>query len=199
LHRARLVLSTRPLAYWALALTVGTVTLLAVNGTVRAADARRAAWGESGRVVVATRSVVPGESLGPSNTRTERRPLAVLPEGALTALPQPAVASAGIAAGEVVVAARLAGRGRAPAGLLPAGTRGVAVPVGGTGLPLAVGDTVDVFAPLAGPGATPERVAARAVVVHVTEEAVVVAVPDDRATVVAGALADGAVVLALAP
>jgi hypothetical protein len=76
----------------------------------------------------------------------------------------------------------------------------VAVPTG-SGLPLEVGDRVDVLATFdagtTGAGEPTFAVARRAVVVHVGEDAVTVAVTTSAAPRVAYALAAGAVTLVL--
>ena len=104
--------------------------------------------------------------------------------------------------GEVVLDARLAPAGSSPlAAALPAGTRGVAVPVDAAALPVEPGDVVDVLAtfdPDLAEGGDPSVAVARdAVVVHADEDAVVVAVTPGQAPRVAFAVATGAVALAV--
>jgi Flp pilus assembly protein CpaB len=146
--------------------------------------------------------VPPGGRLDETNTALAQRARAELPDGAVTDVPVGAIAVDALVPGEVVVASRLAPAGLSPAAaLLPAGTRGVAVPAGTTAMPLAVGDRVDVVAmlpfDLAGPEGAAAVVAADATVVQVGEESVLVAVPEPDVPALARALAEGAVQLVL--
>ena len=79
-----------------------------------------------------------------------------------------------------------------PAGLLPAGTRGVPVPVDSE--VFAAGDTVDVHAILDG-----TAVVLSALIVDAGEDEVVVAVPGDQVDATVDALTTGGVVLVLVP
>ena len=79
-----------------------------------------------------------------------------------------------------------------PAGLLPPGTRGVPVPA--TSQVFAAQDRVDVHAVLDG-----TAVVQNAVIVDVSEDEVVVAVPDDQVDATVDALATGGVMLVLVP
>ena len=79
-----------------------------------------------------------------------------------------------------------------PAGLLPAGTRGVPVPVDSE--VFAAGNTVDVHAILDG-----TAVVLSALIVDASEDEVVVAVPGDQVDATVDALTTGGVVLVLVP
>ena len=69
-----------------------------------------------------------------------------MPEGALGQSPEGEVALVDLLPGEPVLGARIGGAGAiGPAALLDDGQRAVAVPVVVAGLPLAVGDRVDVL------------------------------------------------------
>ncbi len=191
-RRLRLLLATRPLVYWGLAIALAATTATVVErATADAANARRR-WGDTRPALIATRPVALGETLGPANAAVRDMPVALLPAGALAALPSapaPAVA-APLAAGEVVTAARLGRAGRSvTAGLLPAHTTGVAV-ARPHGLPLEPGDTVDVIGAAGAVGRD-------AVVVRRDEETVVLAVADTEAPAVARAAADGDAVVVL--
>jgi Flp pilus assembly protein CpaB len=152
---------------------------------------------------VATRDIAAGEPLDGDDVDLAERPLALVPEAALEELPIGQVAADAIAAGEVVVAARLAPMGLTGlAATLPAGSRAVAIPVEvGMAPPLSVGDRVDVLVALApdaaGNGPPGFVVAAEALVVAVDEGAVTVAVRAPIAPRIAVALGTGAVTLAL--
>lgn len=191
------------LTYWLVVLGLAAVTGVAVHLLIDQAAAARARFGETTTVLVARTALAPGDRL---DGRVERRrwPVALQPAGALTRAPARAVAIAPIGRGEVLVGARVSGHGRpGAAALLRPGDRAIAVPVAVAGLPLRVGDRVDVLAvfdaaadaaPLdTGPG----PVASDAVVVAVGAEAVTVAVDAGEAPALARALGAGTVVLAL--
>lgn len=191
----------RSLPHWALAVALALATAGLVAHLVAGAEAERARWGVLRPTLVATADVHGGERLAAGDVAVRRLPAALVPPGALRALPAGAVAAADVHRGEAVLAARLVGPGSsAVASRLPAGTRGIAVPTG-SGLPLEVGDRVDVLATfdpgVAGDGEPTFAVATRAAVVHVGEDAVTVAVNRTAAPRVAYALATGTVTLVL--
>jgi Flp pilus assembly protein CpaB len=197
----RALIARRSLPFWVLTIVAATVTAFTVTRAVERADAA-AEKAERRPVLVVAAPVSPGGRLDDTNTALARRPRAELPDGAVTELPMGAIAVDALVPGEVVVASRLAPAGLSPAAaLLPAGTRGIAVPAGATAMPVAVGDRVDVVAMLpfdsAGPEGAAAVVAADAVVVQVGEESVMVAVPEADVPGVARALAEGSVQLAL--
>ena len=197
----RAVIARRSLPFWLLTVIAAAATGLTVTRAVERADA--AADGAERRpVLVVTAPVPPGGRLDETNTRRAHRARVELPDGAVTELAVGAIAIDALVPGEVVVAARLAPTGLSPAAaLLPAGTRGVAVPAGVTAMPVAVGDRVDVVAmlpfDLAGPDAAAAVVASGAIVVQVAGESVVVAVPEGDVPALARALAEGSVQLVL--
>jgi len=192
-----------PRLWW---LAVGTCALtlgLLVSSIVSAADRSRAAWGQSQRVLVATRDLAAGDRIGPDDVTLEDRPTATLPASGLRRLPLGAVARSTILAGEVVVDARLTTGGlSAVAARLPAGTRAIAIPIElGSAPPLETGDLVDVLValpPELSGGRPPGfAVATDALVVALDDSAVTVAVPRATAPRIAVALGQGAVTLAL--
>jgi len=129
---------------------------------------------------------------------TRSVPIALLPRRALATLPPDAVAAVDLTPGEIVLAQRLTGRSTVAA-RLPSGTRAVAVPTGG-GLPLEIGDRVDVLATFdtGDPAAEPTlAVASDALVLAVDEDAATVAVSQSAAPRVAYALAVGTITLVL--
>jgi len=174
-HRLRVVLATRPLAYWLLTALVATVLGYGTYGVVAAAERTRAQFGTQAATVVATAAIGPGDALTAANTAIRLLPLALLAEGALTSLPAGAVANASIVPGEPVLRHRVGRAGDGPiAALLPDGGRGVAVPVDEASLPLRRGDQVDVVAAaVAGAGGigAARLVARRARVADVGERA----------------------------
>lgn len=198
-------LRRRPRLWWALVVTLALAVGLTVSSAVERADAARRAWGEPVAVVVATADIGPGDAITDAVVALEERPGAVVPASALTEVPVARSAATSIAAGEVVVAERLADAGlRGPAAMLPPGTRAVAVPAErGLTPPLAAGDRVDVVVALGGDGedrggAPPGfTLVDAALVVDVSEDAVTVAVPRADTARVAVALGSGVVTLAL--
>ena len=186
-------LRRRPIPWWAGALVLAGLTAVVVGRLTGDAAAARSRWGDTVAVAVATADVAPGE---PLVAEVRRLPRALVPAGATTETT--GVAAAHVAAGEVVVEARLAPAGTSPvAALVPPGWRALAVP-SGDGLPLEVGDVVDVLATVDPQSSVPTVVVAReALVVHVGEQAATVAVPVELAPRVAFAVAAGAVALAL--
>jgi Flp pilus assembly protein CpaB len=203
-HAATLVVRRRLGESAALWWLVVLATALAAGGLVvraqRQAAELRAGWGEAVPVLVARQDLGPGDPLDDSTLVPGLLPRAAVPPGALGALPGAgAVARAAIPAGEVVHESRVAGAGEGPAGLLPAGTVGVTVPLDAgtaTVLGLAAGRWVDLLVadPVSG---QPGVAATGALVVGLGEEAAVVAVPEAQAPLAALAAAQGSAVLVL--
>jgi hypothetical protein len=176
-----------PLPYWLAVGVLAAVTAATLARVTDAAASERERWGERMLVAVALVDAGAGEAV---TAELREVPVGLVPEGALTVLPDGDVASAWIGAGEVVLEQRLAPAGLSPAAaMLPAGTRGVAVPVGIAPLPVAIGDRVDVLGPA--------LLAAGALVVAVTDDAVTVAVPGSAARRVADVVVTGTVTLVL--
>jgi Flp pilus assembly protein CpaB len=196
------MLATRPLAYWTLTALIATGIGYVVYGVAESAEDARARYGTLRPALVARRALSPGDTLDATSTEVRHLPAALVADGSLAAVPTPpatAVVAAPIAAGEVVHRLRVGRGGDGPvAALLPAGTRGVAIPADEAALPLRPGDRVDVVAAVAaGAGGQARVVAARAVVAHVAERGIVVAVAQAEVAGVAQAVADGGVLLAL--
>jgi Flp pilus assembly protein CpaB len=192
-RRLRVLLATRPLAYWSLVALVAAGTGLVVQRVTTAAAEARRQWGESVPTLVATRPLAVGDVLDATNVEVRAVPVGLRPDTALSAVPPGGrVVAAPLSRGEVVTTARLARGDRSGvAALLPDGTRGVAVPSPDGAVPLQRGDTVDVVGP--------DLVVAGARVVQVGDGAAVVAVDDADAPAVARAVADGQVSLVLVP
>lgn len=187
--------------WWAATLILAVATAAVVAGAVNRAEAAAARYGTTRPALVATVTIAAGEAVNERNTEVRAVPVALLPPGAVTVDGLGARASATIHEGEVVHGSRLA-----PAGLsattaqLPAGSRGLAVPVGAGALPVEVGDVVDVLATsdaLDPSGAPTVTVAPAALVVAVGDTAVTVAVTPEQAPRVAYAISTGLVALAL--
>jgi Flp pilus assembly protein CpaB len=189
----------RPVPYWAVAAVLALVSALVVGRLVADASSARDRWGRVVQAVVVVDDVAAGTALSAGDVEVRSLPAGAVPAGALQTLPDGAVATVDMVAGEALVPSRLAPTGTsAVAARLPDGTRGVAVPVDGTP-PLALGDRVDVVATMGdGSSGRPTVTAARdAVVVDVGEEAVTVAVAVGDVNEVAFALTAGVVTLAL--
>lgn len=219
--RARLPLRSRvprsALPYWLVVLLLATVTAGTVDAVLRRAADAEARYGATASVLVATEAVAAGEPVDSATTQVRRWPSGLVPEGALRRLPDgERVAVAAIAKGEAVVASRVSGQAAAGVtGLLDPGARAVVVPLEVAGLPVVVGDRVDVLATGDDSGPTgdlpdPEgadgggrgddrgvAVATDALVVAVAEESVVVGVGDEASLELAAALGRGPVVVAL--
>ena len=125
----------------ALALATG----LVADGLLQRATDAEARWGTTRIVLVATSALAPGDTLA-GRTVARRLPALAVPEGAVARAGAGAVAVDAIGAGEVVTEARVGGPGAAGlAGRLPPGTRAVLVPLEVPGLPVRVGDHVDLL------------------------------------------------------
>jgi Flp pilus assembly protein CpaB len=189
-------LRRRPVLWWicvlGLALTMG---LLVEGGLDKAqADARR--FGSPVEIAVARVDLAPGAAV---DAELLPWPSDLVPRGALPHVPDGLIATQPILAGEPLVRSRV-GEG----GLVPAGSRALAVPTGPGALGLRPGDRVDVLAtfdPLVAPrGQDPTATVARgATVVNVRAQAVTVAVTEAEAPRVAFALAQSTITLALTP
>jgi Flp pilus assembly protein CpaB len=191
----------RSIAAVALGLLSGGVVMTAVQG----AEDARAGWGRQVTVLVATRDLAAGEPIDGRSVRRVAHPARLVPEGALSRLPQEGRLNGPVFEGEVLLAVRVAPpRTSAVAARLPPGTRAVAVPVEvGTTPPLSVGDRVEVLvavAPeVAGEGPPGFALATDVPVVDVSDVAVTIAVDGHVAPRLAAAFGLGAVTLALLP
>ena len=196
LRRARLFVARRPIVYWLLVAGAAALTAAFILHRTAAADRAREQWGDRRPVVVATADLVPGQVLGDGDTRTEAWPAALLPDDALASAPAGAVVAQPIGAGEPVRRRRIGRAGTGPvAALLPTGTRGVTLPVGDAPPPVSPGDRVDLVA--TDLVADSSLVAADALVVAVEERSVVVAVRSAELPMVAAALVNATVLVAI--
>ena len=175
-----------------------------------AADGRRLrdGWGRTVPVAITTREVAAGEVLDGA-VRLERRPAAVVTEGAPPTLPPVGRRAAhDLPARRELVAGDTAPAGRGPlAAALPVGTAGVTLRLDGPAPEVAPGDRVDVvgeapgvltpdmITPVpAGPDPGP-RLARRAVVLEVGDGTVTLAVAEADAARTAAAAASGGTTL----
>ena len=207
MYRIRFFLRRFPLLYWVAAFSLAFVTATVVHGTVGRAQAAAARYGSVRAVPVAVRPVAAGNVVAAGDVAVRRVPAAFVPSGRLGVVGRVAVVP--LAAGEVLLASKLAGAGeQGVAALLPEGTKALAVPAGAGTPPLARGNRVDVLASFdtaageeaqgADAGAPTFPVAIAALVLEVDPEtAVTVAVTPDEAPRVAFAIAKGTVTLAV--
>jgi Flp pilus assembly protein CpaB len=186
----------RPPLYWSLVALLAAVPAVVIG--LQFAEARRArdTWLERRSILVTREAVAVGDVLDAGDVEARAWPVALLPDGSLEVLPDPAVAAAPMAPGEPVLRSRLGRPALSPvAALVPAGARAVAVPRGTAPLPLAVGDTVDVVSTL--DAAAASVVATGALVVHVDASTAVIAVRADELPATAAAVVTGGVAIAL--
>lgn len=205
--RLRIGLRRSSLLFWSTTLAVAGATGLFVSHQVSEASARAARLGGLRDVPVTARPIAAGKVLDAGDVVMRRLPSAAVPDGAVARSPVGRPTSVPLAAGEVLLAEKLAPDGaRGVAALLPAGMRALAVPVDPAGLALERGHRVDVLATfdveLAGDrgadaGAPTFPVATDAVVLDAGEESVTIAVSPDEAPRVAFAISRGTVTLAL--
>jgi Flp pilus assembly protein CpaB len=196
MRRRRIIRSTW--VYWLAVAALAAFTGLVVARLVGDAQAASARFGVQRDVVVASRAVEAGRMLATSDVSVRRMPAAFVPSGALTS----ARSAAGRAVvvplfpGEVVLRAHVAPDGlRGLAARLHADERAVAVPAGVADPPVREGDLVDVLATSDGFETNAITVGAR--VLATDTDATTLAVSADAAIDIAGAVARGAVTLAV--
>lgn len=208
--RRGIVLAVRrsALLWWTLTLALALLTATVVGSSIGRATRGAHAWGSDRMVWVVQRAVDAGDVVDASAVARTPLPRGVIPDGALDAATSPVgdATRVALAPGEVVLTARLAGRGaRGVAAMLPPGSRAVALPNDEHTPVVRVGDRVDVIATFdvgddlgdANTAAPAVAVASGAEVVAVAARTLTVAVADDDAPRVAFALAKGAVTVVL--
>ncbi len=174
----------RPLTVGAVAVVLAVVTAAFVVRLLGEARAARDAYGDRVEVVVAAVDLPAGAVVDAGAVTVEARPRAHVAADALRAPPTGERVRVAMAAGEVVLARRLAPAGTgAVAARLPPGTVGVGVPLP-LPLPVEPGDRVDVIDALGVTGTPSGR---DLLVVHVDGDVVTLAVPVDEAAAVATA------------
>jgi len=174
--QVRRFLARRPWVYWLAVGLIATAVALAVHAQLGAVDDARASWGRTRRVVVAAAELEPG---GDIDVTAVEVPEAMIPAGALSALPADATLRQRVAPGEILVdldIATLPG----PAALADPGTSVVALSD-----PLSRGLTVGLEVQIAADGLV---VSDGGIIVDTVDDVVFVAVsPADAATVAAAA------------
>jgi Flp pilus assembly protein CpaB len=191
----------RPVPWWAGAAALALFAGLLTARMASAAVAQQSSWGAAEAVVVLRHDVAAGELVDAGDLELRQLPRLAVPSGALRAV-RAGVAVVDLHRGEALTRERLAGASTsALAARLPAGTRGVAIPLDETSVPVRRGDRVDVIVTVdpesAGQGPPSFVVARNVPVVGVTDEAATVAVPLDLAPKVAWATTTAAVTLSL--
>jgi hypothetical protein len=172
--------------------------------TVNSADAAASAWGHRRTVPVATSDLEPGRVITTADISFVDRPIAVVPND-VAASPVGRSVTRSIARDEVVLERRLAGgSATGPASQLDENSLAFAIPSDASTPPTRIGDHVALYAPsevvasstrTSGPAS---RIADRAVVIAVSEEAITVGVVIAEASAVAKALLSANVIIALA-
>lgn len=189
-------------------IALGALTTVVVGSSISTATRAAAAWGQEREVWVVQRALDAGDVIGPTAVRRVRLPRGVIPDGALAATSSPVGEGTrvALAPGEIVLTARLAGRGaHGVAAMVRPGFRAVSLPYDDQMPQLRVGDRVDVLATFdVGDAAEAQSapsfpVAVDAEVLSVAPRAITLAVETDDAPRVAFALAKGAVAIALRP
>jgi hypothetical protein len=171
---------------------------------VNSADAAASAWGQRRTVPVATSDLEPGRVITTADITFVDRPIAVVPNDVAVS-PIGRSVTRSIARDEVVLERRLAGgSATGPASQLDENSLAFAIPSDASTPPTRIGDHVALYAPsevvatstrASGPAS---RIAARAVVIAVSEEAITVGVVIAEASAVAKALLSASVIIALA-
>ena len=186
------------LVWWTTALALAACTGIVIGGVVRAAEQRAAQYGSVQRVVVVRHAVPAGRELKSADVESIDMPAAFIPDAPLAQGPVGRTVIVPLAAGEVVLASKLAPTGLSgAAALLRRGERALAVPAGPGTPPLSVGDVVDGLATVTETGET-TVVAAHGRVLAADDRAITVAMRPQDAPGVAAALASATVTLALA-
>lgn len=117
---------------------------LALWSASSSVDTERRRWGDTTTVLVALRPLTPGDMITAADVRLDQWPVALAPPGAAPSLDEIALVRQQVGPGEVLTTHDLSPR-VGPGGLLPRGSRAVAIPVGDDlRAALAVGDVVEV-------------------------------------------------------
>jgi pilus assembly protein CpaB len=152
-----------------LSVLLAVLATIVLRGHLVRLEARAAAPGPGGPIVVADTSLARGAVLDRASLSVRNVPEAYRPPGALTSIAQ-AVGrrlTADVVAGEPLTAARLSGDGGPVAALVPLGLRAVPIPITAPVGMLAAGDRVDVLATFAGGQPHTETVVGGAEVVSI--------------------------------
>ncbi|MEM7094079.1 MAG: hypothetical protein AAF567_13825 [Actinomycetota bacterium] len=153
------------------------VTAGLVQGERASLGEERAAWGRVEQVVQVIDFVGAGEALPRSALRIVERPAAMVPQGALGAVPSRGRAAVDLVPGELLLAGRVRGHAE---GALPRDTVAVTIELLGTAALVEVGNLVDVWSVDAATQRS-DRLVNAAVVLHRDDGSLSVAVPESAA------------------
>ena len=183
------------IGYWAIAALLALGAAVVVGRAADRADAARDSYGRTITVAVMTEPVSAGEPIG-NAARLVALPEAVVPAGAMDAVPADAVAATNLFPEEILLEARLRGGHRLPPATLAfAINRTLGIP------PVTTGDAValvTVADPFSDPSLRTEGPPVAGVVVETTDEIVLIAVAESDAPAVAAAIAANTIVVAAA-
>jgi Flp pilus assembly protein CpaB len=210
LARLRRLLGARParraLARRATAAAVCVAVCLSVVQQVHDAERTRARWGTTTELLVATRDLPPGATVGPGDVRRVEWPDALAPTAAIDTLPTDARLRAPVGNGEALVSHRFASADRGEwASVLAPDQVAIQLPLAAALPGAAVGDRVDVLAPDTStlPEVTgsvvAQRVATDARLLQLDEQHATVAVRREEASATAGAALGGLVTVVVMP
>lgn len=197
----------------AVAVLAAVMVTVWVVARVDAADRSRREWGATSTVLVATRELPSGAAIGAGDVRAVRWPAALVPDGALSGLPEGRRLTSAVTPGEALVDHRLARPGAGGwAAMLERDEAAVRLPLSGPMSGIVAGDRVDVLAPgatgdVVGPDTVAPGVGADGVtvvadgarVLQVRDDALVVAVRRTQSSATAGAALGGLVAVVVRP
>ena len=157
-----------------------TLAFGSVSAERSALAAQRAAW-ETTVLAVEVARFVPAGSDVAGAVRLVERPAAVVPDGALTTLPDGGLAAVDLVPGELVLASRVRQPGQ---GVLPAGTVAITIELDGEAALVEPGVLVDVWVTDAA-NFSSRRVVRAAVVLRLDDRDLTIAIPEGAAGEVA--------------
>lgn len=180
-------------------IALGVAVGFGVSGHVRSLDRARQSWEHRATVLTMRHAVAAGQQITSEDVAASELPVVGIAPLAVRVVPSGAVALDDLSPGEVLLANHIVASGT---NRLPGGARGVSVARHDASLDVHIGDAVQVMAiePAIQSGDGPPRViAARAIVVEVSDRATLVAVAESDAPLVAQAAAQDRAVLVLLP
>ena len=199
--RQRVLVFHRRALHWAVVAVLALGTAVAVGGMLQRAEAARVAWGRGTATAVVSRDLPAGHLIGPGDVEVVDLPPAARPDDALAEAPLGTALTRPVFSGEPLVAGRVGLVGAGPvAAAVPAGHRGVALPLAEATPLLELGDRVELRAVVLDElGLTSARLVGAGEVIGVTEGALTVAVPAAQADAVVEGIAAGQVLPVVMP
>jgi hypothetical protein len=161
-------------------LVASLVAVSAVAGERAALQAERESWASTVIAVEVVQFVPAGGEVGRA-VRLVDRPAAVVPDGALAAIPVDGLAAVDLVPGELVLAQRVRQAGD---GQLPAGTVAITIELDGEAALVAPGALVDVWATDAA-NFSSRRIVEAALVLQLDDRDLTIAIPEGAAGPVA--------------